>query len=153
MRDANDSIDVFERGCQELVGQDARRVFEPKETMVRKHRAHAEKVGVQNAFLAQRRETRMGVDQLDVLPNDDRPQVRQEREVVWQGGGRGDGHERDVVYFERGEQPTDADAVWRVTVRDDDDFVAATDEVGAEHVNVVFYSTYVGVEEIRYHSA
>lgn len=102
MRDANNSIDVFERGCQELVGQDARRVFEPKQTVIRKHRTHAEKVGVQDAFLAQRRETRMGVDQVNVLPNDDRPKVREEREIVRQGGGRSDGHKGDVVYLERG---------------------------------------------------
>lgn len=38
-------------------------------------------------------------------------------------------------------------------MRDDDDFVASTDEVGAEHVYVVFDPADVGVEEIRYHSA
>lgn len=102
MRDANDSIDVFERGCQELVGQDARRVFEPKQTVIRKHRTHAEKVGMQDAFLTQRREARVGMNQVDVLPNDDRPKVREEREVIRQGGGRSDGREGNVVYLERG---------------------------------------------------
>lgn len=38
-------------------------------------------------------------------------------------------------------------------MRDDDDFVASTDEVGTEHVYVIFYPAHVGVEEIRYHSA
>lgn len=37
-------------------------------------------------------------------------------------------------------------------MRDDDDFVASMDEVGAEHVYMIFYPTHVGVEEIRYHS-
>ena len=120
--------------------------------MIRKDRTHTEKVGMKDAFLAQRRKTRMGMDQLNMLPNDDRPKVRQKREIIRQGGGRSDGHERNVVHLEGGEQPTYADSVWRVTVGDDDDFVATTDEVGAEHVYVVFYPAYVGVEEIRYHS-
>lgn len=38
-------------------------------------------------------------------------------------------------------------------MRDDDDFVASTDEIGAEHVNVIFYPSHVGVEKIGYHSA
>lgn len=100
MRDANYCVDVFERGCQELVGQDARRVFEPKQTVVRKHRTHAEKVGMQNAFLAQRREARMGMDQVDMLPKDDRPKVGEGRKIIRQGGRRSDGHEGNVVYLE-----------------------------------------------------
>lgn len=102
MRDANYSVDVFERGCQELVGQDARRVFEPKQTMIRKHRTHAEKVGMQDAFLTQRREARMRMNQVNMLPNDDRPKVREEREIIRQGSGGSDGHEGNVVHLERG---------------------------------------------------
>lgn len=105
-----------------------------------------------DAFLAKRRETRMCVDQLNVLPNDDRPKVREEREIVGQCGRGSDGHKGNVVYLEGGEQPAYAHSVWRVTVRDDDDLVTSTDEVGTEHVYVIFYPTYVGVEEIRYHS-
>ena len=153
MRDADHRVDVFECSGEELVGQDARRVFESEQTVIGKHRPYTEKVGMQYAFLAQRRETRVGMDQLNMFPHNDRPKVREEREIVGQGGGGSDGHKGHIVDFERREQPTDTDAVWWVTVRDDDDFVAAPDEVGAEHVDVVFYPAHVGVEEIRYHSA
>ena len=152
MRDTNYSIDIFECGPQEFVGQDARCVFEPEQTVVCKHRTDAEKVCMQNAFLTERRETRMCMYQVNMLPNDDRPKVWEEREIVGQGGGGSDGHKWNVVYLERGKQPTYADAVWRVTVRDDNDFVTSTDEVSAEHIYVIFYPADIGVEEIRYHS-
>lgn len=152
MRDTNHSIDIFECGSQEFVGQDACCVFEPEQTVIRKHRPYTEKVRMQNAFLSERRETRVCMDQVDMFPKDDRSQVREEREIVWQGGGGSDGQKGNIVYLERGEQPTDADTVWRMTVRDDNDFVAPTDEVGAEHVYVIFHPANIGIEEIRYHS-
>ena len=62
-----------------------------------------------------------------------------------------------MVDFEAGEEPADADAVVSagaraVGVGDDDDFVSAGEELGPEHVDVVFDAADVGVEEVADHA-
>lgn len=119
----------------------------------------------------------MAMDELNTLAKDDGAEVRKEGEEVGEGGGGGDGGEGDVVYFERGEEVADSDAVGWVAVGYDDhlyrhseglvgwlvgvaqgrgggeetDFVAPLDEVCAEHVDVAFYAAHIRVEEVTDH--
>jgi len=86
--------------------------------VVGEYGAHAEMVCVQDGLLAQGRQTRVRMNQVDVLACDDDAEIRQEREVIRESGGGGDGGERDVVYLQARQKPANANPVWRVTVRD-----------------------------------
>lgn len=102
MRHANYSVDILQSSSQELVREDARRVLKAEQTMVGEYSADAEKVRVEDCFVAERRETGVCVNQVDVLPCDDGAKVWEKREIVWQscrGCYRG---EREIVYLERG---------------------------------------------------
>lgn len=82
MRNTNHSVDIFQGSRQEFVRQDARRVLETEQTMVGEYSAHAQKVRVKDCFLAERRETSMCVDQVDMFPCDDGAEVWKECEIV-----------------------------------------------------------------------
>jgi hypothetical protein len=131
VRDAYDGVYVPERSLEELVGQYAACVLEAEEAVVGKDGSDAQEVGMEYGLVCETGETGVGMDEGDAFAEEDGAQIGQEREEVGKGGGEGDGSERDVVYFERGEEIAYADAVWRMAVCDDDDLVESKGRKGS----------------------
>ena len=123
--------------------------------------------------MTERRKACVCVDEVYVFPEQDGTEVRKRGEEIGEGGRSCDGQERDVVDFKARENPPDADAIWGMAMGYDDDLgpAQAIDkikmksiwesnaylvppfyEVCAQHVNVVFYTANVRVEEVRYHT-
>ena len=67
MRDAYCSIHVAKRGFEQLVGKYACSIVKPEKTMVGEDRAYTKQVCVEDSFLAQRGQTSVTMNKLDVF--------------------------------------------------------------------------------------
>ena len=74
MTDANNMSHITQTEFEQLVRQDTRRITEPKETVVRKHSHQSHRPCVQESLMAKITQTRMAVNNLNVLTNEDLPQ-------------------------------------------------------------------------------
>jgi hypothetical protein len=138
MRHADHSIDVPKRRLEQLVREDARSILEPEQAMICQHRADAKQMRMQDALECERGETRMPVDEGDVLAEHDRPQVRKKGEKVRERGRGRNGCERDVVHLQPGRKPAHADAVWRVAVGDHDDLCCAAGQIDSRQCMIAY---------------
>lgn len=105
---------------------------------------------MQNRLMTQTAETGMAVNDLNLLAYDDVSKERKKREDRWKGGLPINDEERNVVDFETVCQVTDAGTVF-VGMGDDDDFVAAINELAGELVDVALDSSRLGEEEVADH--
>lgn len=150
MAHADAVIDIAQGKLEQLVGQDAGGVCESKERMIGKDGPQPHGPGMQDALVAQTAEAAMAVDNLDTLPNADVAQNGKEGE---DGGERGvtvDDEKGHVVDLEAVCEVADALAVV-VGVRDDDDLVAAVDELARDLVDVRLDAAGLGEEEVADH--
>lgn len=78
------------------------------------------------------------------------PKNGEEREHSREGGAPVDDEKRYMINFQAVSEIPNPRSTF-VGVRDDDDFVAAVDELGGELVNVRFDATGLGEEEVADH--
>lgn len=79
---------------------------------------------MKNRFMAEAAETRVSVDDLDLLADDDVPEDWEKGEDGWKGRFPVDDEERDVIDFQSVREIPDPGATL-ICVRDDNDFVAS----------------------------
>lgn len=127
MADTDNMIHIAQHKFQELVGQDARSVGEPKQRVVRKDGSQAHSTGMQNRLVSQVAQATMAVHDFYALADDNVAEDGEEGEDGRERGGAVDDEERDMVDFEPVGQVAYACPAL-VIVRDDDDFVATVDQ-------------------------
>ena len=150
MADANDVIHITQSKLQQLIRQNTRRIREPKKRMIRKHRPQPHSPRMQNRLMAQTAQTSMPMHNLNLLPQHHIPENREKRKHRRKRSFSVNYKERDVVDFEAICEIADAGAAF-VGVGDDDDFVAAVDELGGELVDVALNAAGLGEEEVADH--
>lgn len=92
----------------------------------------------------------MSMYNLDLLSNDDIPEDGEEREDGGKGGCAVNDEKRDMVDLEAIREISHAGSPI-ICMRYNYDFVSSVDELGRELVDVAFYSTGLGKEEIADH--
>ena len=150
MANANDVIHIAQRKLQQLIRQNTRRIREPKKRMIRKHRPKPHSPSMQNRLMAQTAQTSMPMHNPNLLPQHHIPENRKKGKNGRERGFAINDKERHVVDLEAVGQVADAGAAF-VGVGDDDDFVAAVDELGGELVDVGFNAAGLREEEVADH--
>ena len=150
MADANNMIHIAQSKLQQLIRQNARRIREPKKRMIRKHRPQPHSPSMQNRLMAQTAQTGMPMHNLNLLPQHDIPENRKKGKHGRERGFSVNDKEGHVVDLEAVGEIADAGAAF-VGVGDDDDFVAAVDELGGELVDVAFNAAGLGEKEVADH--
>ena len=116
MRNADHGVYILQCAHHKLICQYTRCVVEAEQAMVCEHCPDAHQVGVQDPFMAYGRQTCVRVDEMDMLPKKNRAQIRKGGKEVWKRCRGGNREKGDVVDFEAGEEPADADASLRMAV-------------------------------------
>ena len=150
MAHADAVIYVAEDKLEQLVGQDARGVSEPKERMIGKDGPQPHGSRVENALVAQAAQAPVAVDDFYPLPNEDVSEDGKEGEDGGEGGLAVDDEEGHVVDLEPVGEMADALAVV-VRMRDDDDFVSPVNQLAGELVDVRFDASGLREEEVADH--
>lgn len=143
-------VHVAQAELEQLVRQDARRVREPEQRVVGEDGAQAHGPRVQDGLVAEVAQAGVAVDDLDALADADVAEEREEGEDGREGGLAVDDEEGHVVDLEAVGQVAHALAVV-VGVRDDDDLVAAVDELAGELVDVRLDAAGLREEEVADH--
>jgi len=105
---------------------------------------------MQDGFMAETAETRMAMNYLNLLANDNVSKYGEEREDCWEGCFSVDDQERNVVDFEAVcEIPNSSSSF--ICVSDDNNFVSAINELAGELVDVAFDSSWLGEEVVAHH--
>lgn len=128
MADANDVVYITQCELQEFVGQYGSGIGESKQRMVCEHCAQPHGPRMEDSLLAETAQTRMAVDNLDLLADDDVAEYREEGEDSRHRRFAVNDEERDVVDLQSiGEVAHPGSSL--VRMGDDDDFMAAVDEL------------------------
>ena len=150
MAHSDDMIHIAQRKLQQLVRQDTRRIREAKKRMIRKHSPQPHSPRMQNRLMTKTTQTRMPMHNLNPLPQNDIPKYRKKRKHSRERGFPVDDKERHMVDFETVGQIADARSAL-IGMGDDDDLVAAIDELGGELIDVAFNAAGLGEEEVADH--
>lgn len=150
MADADAVVYIAQYELEELVGQNTSSIGKPEERMIRKDSPQAHGPSVQDAFVAQTAETAVTMNNLDALTNADVAEDGEEGKYCGEGGLAVDDEEGHVVNLEAIGEVADALAVV-VGVGDDDDLVAAVDELAGELVDVRLDAAGLREEEVADH--
>jgi hypothetical protein len=151
MANTNYMVHITQRKFQELVGQNTGSICESKQRMIREHSPQSHCPRVQYGFMAETAQTCVAMHNLDLLAYDNIPEDWEEGEYGGKAGGAVHDQERDMVDFEAVCEVTDAGSSF-VGVRDDDDFMAAVDELGGQLVDVALDAARLREEEVADHS-
>ena len=144
-------IDIAQRELQKLVRQDTGGICEAEKRMIGKHGAQAHGPRMQYRFLAEIAQTTVTMHNLDLLTNDN---VSKDGEEGKHGGKRGLSvydQKGNMVDFESICQIANSGAAV-VSVCEDNNLVAAVNELGRELVDVTLDSSRLRVEEVADHS-
>lgn len=148
--DADDMVDVAEGELEQLVGEDAGGVGKAKERVVGEDGAQAHGARMQDGLVAQVAEAAVAVDDVDLLADDNVAEHGEEGEDGGEGRGAVDDEKWHIVHLDAVGQVAHALAVG-VFVRDDDDFVAAIDELARDLVDVALDTPRLRKEEVADH--
>lgn len=128
-------VHVAQTELEELVRQNTRRISEAEQRVVREDGAQPHAPRVEDSLVAEVAQTRVAVHDLDALADADVAEQREEGEDGREGGLAVHDEEGDVVDLEAVGEVADALAIV-VGVGDNDDLVAAVDELAGELVDV-----------------
>ena len=146
---ANAVIRVGQRVLEEGVGDDRRGVLEPEQRVIREHRGQVEQRGHEKGLVGQRREGRMAVHDVDLLPAENPFHDRKRSDDRRQDGFVVERNNRQVVDFESVGHEADSGSV-SVEVRDDDHAVTFLDEALGQLEQVGLDAAHVRVEKVRH---
>lgn len=143
-------INITQGELQQLIRQDTRRISKPIQRMIRKHSPQPHRPRMQNRLMTQRAQTRMPMHNLNLLADANIAKDGEEGEHGRKRRVAVDDEEGHVVDLEPVGQIADALAVV-VGVGDDDDFVAAVDQLAGDLVDVRFDAAGLREEEVADH--
>ena len=99
MTDTNDMVYVTENEFEKLVSEDTGCVCESEQRMIRKHSPQAHCPRMQNGFMAKTTQTRVSMNDFNLLSNDDISEYWKEGENCWKCRSAVDDEKGNVVDF------------------------------------------------------
>ena len=118
--------------------------------MIREHSPQSHCPCMQYSFMAEAAQTRMSVNNLDLFSNENVSENRKAGEDSWECSGAIDDEKWDMIDFETISEISYTGSPL-VCMRYNYDFMSSIDELGGELVDVAFYSSRLGKEEIADH--
>ena len=150
MADSNYMIHIAQSKFQQLVRQDTRSIRKAKKRMIRKHRPQPHCPSMQDSLMTQTTQARVPVYDLNPLSQDDISEYRKEGKDSRKSTFSVDDQKRHMIDFEAIGEISDTSSPF-ICMGDDDDFVAAIDELGGELIDVAFNASGLGKKEIADH--
>jgi hypothetical protein len=148
MADANDVIHITECKLEKLVCQNARRVREAKQTVIRKDCSQSHGARMNDCLVAKVAQTPVAVYNFNLFANDYVSKNWEKGKDGRKGGGEVDYKKWDVIDFESVCEIADA-STSLVCVGDDDYFVTSIDELARKLVDVRLDSACNGLARAR----
>lgn len=144
-------IYIAENELQDLVGENTRGICKPKERVIGKHSPQPHRSSMQNPLMTQTTQTAMTMNNFNLLTNENVSQNREEGKHRGECSLAVDDKKRHMVYFKSIGEISHALSVV-VRVCNDDDLVAAVNELAGELVDVRFDASWLREEEVAKHS-
>lgn len=120
-------VDITQCKFEKFVGKNGGSVSESKQGVIGEDGSQTHCAGVEDGFATEAAETRMAMDNLDLLPNDNVAENGEEGEDGGEGSLAVDNEERDMIDLESiGEVSDSCSAL--VCMGDDNDFMSAIDQ-------------------------
>lgn len=147
MADAYNMINITQREFEELVGQYTPSVCESKQRMISEDRPQPHGPTMQNCFMTQTTQAPVAMHNLNLLPNHNVPEYREEGKYGWESRVPVHDKKGDMVDFEAIREISYASSTF-VGMGNDDDLVSTVYEFAGELVDMTLDATRLWEEEI-----
>lgn len=127
MTDADRMVDITQCKFKEFVGEDGGSVSEPKKGVIGEDGSQTHCAGVEDGFATEAAETRMAMNNLNLLSNDNVAEDGEEGEDGGEGSFAVDNEERNMIDLQSIGEVSDSGTSF-VCMGNNNDFVSPVDE-------------------------